>query len=166
MRARGPEGTRVRYTQTGRAQVVKTGGAQWSDEAEEKFFDVLAATCNVRLSAAEVGFTTFTVYRQRRLRADFAERWRAALAQGYARLEMALVEAAADSMEGVEFDADRPIPQMTAAEAMNLLKLHRADVNGGKPGRPGQFAKPRSLDELRDGIVRKIEAIRAVYGDA
>jgi hypothetical protein len=163
-RGAGPAGSRVRYDQSGHAKRVKTGGYQWSEEAEEAFFDHLAASCNVRASAAAVGFTTFTVYRQRRLRPEFAARWQAALEQGYARLEMALVEAAADSLDGVEFDAERPIPKMSVDQAMNLLKLHRAEVRGVGGARPGRFAAPRGIEHYRASILRKLEAIRNARG--
>ena len=165
-RGAGPEGSLVRYGPTGRAQRVKTGGHQWSEEAEEAFFDHLAASCNVRASAEAVGFTTFTVYRQRRLRPDFAEKWQAALAQGYARLEMALVEAAAESLDGVEFDAERPIPKMTVEQAMNLLKLHGPEARGERGGRPGRFATPRGIEYYRESILKKIVAIRVARGEA
>lgn len=162
--ARAVAGSRVRYGENGRAKRIKTSGAQWSEEAEERFFDALAASCNVTLSAAEVGFTTFTVYRQRRMRPDFAERWAGALAQGYARLEMALVEAAVDTVDGREFDAERPIPRMTVAEAMNLLKLHGPEVRGERRG-PGNPRRRRTLDEVRGSIIKKIEAIENMPSD-
>lgn len=165
-RGAGPTGSRVRYGPTGRAQRIKTGGHQWSDEAEELFFDHLAASCNVRGSAEAVGFTTYTVYRQRRLRPEFAEKWRIALAQGYARLEMALVEAAVDSLEEIDFDADRPIPRLTVEQAMNLLKLHGPEVREERAGRPGRLAAPKSVEYYRESILRKIAAIRAARGAA
>lgn len=143
---------------------MKTGGAQWSDEAEEAFFDQLGATCNVRASAAAVGFTTFTVYRQRRLRPEFRARWQAVLEQGYARLEMDMVQAALDTFEGEDFGADRPIPRMTVDQAMNLLKLHRAEARGEQRGRPGRRAVPRGIEYYRESIRRKVEAIRLLDG--
>jgi hypothetical protein len=157
----GPAGSRVRYDQSGRAKVVKTGGYQWSDEAEEGFFDQLAASCNVRASAAAVGFTAFTVYRQRRMRADFAAKWQAALEQGYARLEMALVEAANDSLAGVTFDADRPIPKMSVEQAMNVLRAHRNEVRGDGQKGPGNPGGPPRLEEVRARIEKKVRAIKA-----
>ena len=156
----GPAGSRVRYGPTGRAQRIKTGGYQWSDEAEEAFFDHLGATCNVCASAEAVGFTTFTVYRQRRLRPEFAARWQAVLEQGYAALEMALVQAALDSLDGVEFYGDRPIPKMTVEQAMNLLKLHRAEARGEQGGRPGRRPVPRGIEFYRESIRKKVAAIR------
>lgn len=154
-------GSRVRYGENGRAKRIKTGGAQWSDEAEELFFDVLAASCNVRMATAETGFTTPTVYCQRRLRPEFSMRWAVALEQGYARLEMALVEAACDTLDGAEFDTERPIPKMTVEQAMNVLRAHRNAVEGdGKRG-PGRHARRRSFEDVRESVAKKIAAIQA-----
>lgn len=151
---------RVRGARNRRLVQVKTNGAQWSDVAEEEFFDHLAATCNVSASAAAVGFSTFTVYRQRRMRPDFAARWQAAIEQGYARLEAALIEAANDSLQDVAFDPDRPIPRMTIDQAMNVLRAHRNTVSGNGRGGPGRHARPRPLEEVRGSILKKVEAIR------
>lgn len=160
----GPAGSRVRYGPTGRAQRVKTGGHQWSDEAEEAFLAHLAETCNVRASVAAVGFTHFTVYRHKRLRPDFAAKWQAVLAFNYARLEMALVAAALESLGELEIDADRPFANMTVEQAMNLLKLHGPEARGESGGRAGRRPQPRGIDHYRESILRKAEAIRAARG--
>ena len=157
----GPAGSRVRYDQSGRAKLVKTGGYQWSDEAEEAFFDHLSATCNVRASAEAVGFTTFTVYRQRRLRPEFAERWRVVLEFAFDRLEMALVKAAQDSLDGLEFGEDRPIPKMSVEQAMNVLRAHRNEVRGDGRRGPGRFGRPPKFEEVRASIEKKVRAIKA-----
>lgn len=156
----GPAGSRVRYGPTGRAQRIKTGGHQWSDEAEEAFLDHLAETCNVRASAAAVGFTTFTVYRHKRLRPDFAAKWQAVLALNYDRLEMELVAAALESLGDLAVDPDRPIAKMTVEQAMNLLKLHRPEARGERGGRAGRRPLPRGIEHYRRSIIRKVEAIR------
>lgn len=164
-RGGGPAGSRLRYGNDGRPKRVKTGGYQWSDEAEVGFFDNLGATCNVRASAEAVGFTTFTVYRQRRLRPDFAARWEAVLEHGVARLKMELLRSALDTLAGAEFGPDRPIPPMTAEQAMNLVKLHQAEARGERGGRPGCYAIPRGIDHYRASILRKLEAIRESRGE-
>lgn len=163
--SRGPAGTIHRYAEGSRAKLIRTSGARWSDEAEEIFIDALAATCNVTAAAEACGFTTEAIYRRRRRHADFAAKWDAAARQGYARIEMALVRTAADTLEGLEI-TDHPIPKMTVAEAMNLLKLHRATAGDGKGYRFGHHARPRPLEELREGILRKVEAIKAARGEA
>lgn len=162
-RGGGPEGSRVRYGEGGRAKLIRTKGRQWSDEAEIIFFDALAASCNVRHAAEAAGATVYTVHRQRRLRPEFALRWDAALAQGHARLEMALVEAALDSLENVDFDAERPIPRMTVDQAIRIVQLYRGPVRGDGAA-PGRRPRRRSLDEVRASILKKLEAIENARG--
>lgn len=166
MAKKAKAGTVVRYGMTGRGMRVKTGGAQWNDAAEAEFFDQLAASANVRLSAEAVGFTTFTVYRQRRMRPDFAAKWKVAVAQGYARLELALLQAAIDSIEDVTFDGERPIPKMTVEQAMNVLRAHRHELAGEGRRGPGNPARRRTLDEVRASILKKVRAIRAAEDGA
>ncbi len=144
-----------------RLRRVKNNGWFWSEEAEQAFFDHLATSCNVTAAADAAGFCTPTVYRLRRQRPEFAARWQAALEQGYAKLEMALLEAANASLEDREFDAGQPIPKMTVEQAMNVLRAHRNAI-AGRDRNPGRRARPRSLDEVRESILRKVEAIRAM----
>lgn len=139
-------------------QIVEITGHRWTEDAEAKFIDTLSASCNVRLAAAAAGFSTEAIYRRRRNDPGFAERWHAALAQGYARIEMALVARAADTMEGIAPDSDSPIPTMTVGEMIAILKLHRSSVTG-EGNHPGWRARPRSLAEVRASILTKFEAI-------
>ena len=113
------------------------------------------------MAADAAGFATPTVYRQRQMRPDFAVRWQCALEQGYARLEMAMVEAACDSLSDKEYGANRPIPKMTVEQAMNVLRAHRNAVEGDGQRGPGAHRRRRSLDEVRDSIAKKIAAIEA-----
>lgn len=156
--------TRITAGAKQRPRRQKAGSYFWDDAAEAIFFDTLAATCNVTASAQAAGFTTPTVYEHRRKRPGFADRWQAALEQGYARLEMTLLQAANDSLAGVPFDADRPIPRMTVDQALDVLRAHHQRVTGGPHRGPGRYARPRPLDEVRAGIERKIRAIRAARG--
>lgn len=158
----------IRQSRKKRPQRQKTGGAMWSEAAEEQFFDLLAATANVSLACGETGFTTPTVYRLRRMRPDFAARWAAALDQGYARLEMTLVETANASIDQQAFTEPRAIPRMTVEQAMNVLRAHRNEITGTGTGRggPGRRARRRTLDEVRESILRKIEAIDPSLGYA
>lgn len=152
-----PAGEVIVIGKSGRPQRVETRRL-WSEKAEQIFLDHLAATCNVRASADAAGFSNVAVYRRRRKWPGFAERWDAALVQGYSRLEAVMLANAADTMEGLPPDPDVPIPPMSVADALNLLRLHRAAVKGG-PAQDYKHRKKRSLDEVRASIVRKLEAI-------
>lgn len=159
-----PTGEVIVIGKSGRPQRVSSGSRFWSDKAEQIFLDHLAATCNVRASADAAGFSNVAVYRRRRKWPGFAERWNAALAQGYARLEAVMLANAADTMEGRPPDPDAPVPPMSVADALNLLRLHRAAVKGGAP-QDYKHRKMKSLDEVRASIARKLEAIERSDAD-
>ena len=62
----------VRPAKNGKTQVVCNSGKRWTDKSERIFLEMLAATCNVRLAAAECGFSTCTVYKRRMRYPGFA----------------------------------------------------------------------------------------------
>lgn len=78
------------------AAVRKDG---WTKARREGFFAMLSATCNVRASAAAMGMTDCGAYYLRRRDPVFAARWQEALAEGYGRLEQALMALA---LEGID----------------------------------------------------------------
>jgi hypothetical protein len=155
----GIEGTGVARGRWG-PQVIASKGGRWSDEAETVFLDNLAATCNVTLSAQACGFSTQALYTRRRNDAAFMQRWDAALAHGYAHLEALMVQRAIEVFEGFAPDPDAPvrIPEVSVQDALILLGHHRRRIEGGPRSRR-EWARPRSLDEVRDSILRKLEAI-------
>lgn len=159
---KGPTGTFLRASGKDGPQRIASNGARWTDEAEALFLDHLAASCNVRLSAEAAGFSKEALYRRRRVDPDFAQAWQTALEQGYVRLEMLLVEGATATASPPADRAERallPFPEMTVREAIVILQLHRASVKGdGTTRGAGWRARPRRLDDVRDSILRKLEA--------
>ena len=153
----GPSGTALRASGKDGPQCIASSGKRWTDEAEARFLDVLAATCNVGAAAAAAGFSRDGLYKRRRRDPVFAKRWQAALELGAARLHALLLQRAIEALEGFAPDPDTPIPQMTVKDALAILALHRRELEGGPRRR--QWARPRSLDEMRDSILRKLEAI-------
>ena len=85
----------VRASSSGRPCIVRAGPGRWSVAAERRFLKSLASTANVKASAEAAGVSANAVYARRAQWPGFADRWQAALAQGYARLEASLVEEAA-----------------------------------------------------------------------
>ncbi|MFN3389783.1 MAG: hypothetical protein ACK40O_12725 [Allosphingosinicella sp.] len=159
----GPAGLCVRAGGKDGSQLVETRGHRWSEEAQEIFLDHLGATCNYSLSAKRTGFSKEAIFRRRRRDPVFARLCFEATSQGYARIEALLVETAERLLDGRGPDPDSPIPAMTVAEAIAVLKLHRPEVRGeGKA--PGWRARPRSLDEMRDSILKKLSAFERSRG--
>ncbi|MEP7350808.1 MAG: hypothetical protein ABI668_12785 [Sphingorhabdus sp.] len=142
-------------------QSIEANDRYWTDEVEDRFFAELAATCNVKASAAAVNFTTATVYAHRKQRPEFAARWQDALDHGYVRLEMKLLEAANDSLEGKPWDKERPIPPLTVEQVLKAIKMHQASVKLGFPARRGNTGLPLPLDAVKEDIERKVRAIIA-----
>jgi len=161
--ARAPlPGRVVRPAINGKTQVIEVrSGRRWTDKSERIFLETLAATCNVRLSAATCGFSTVAVYKRRMRYPGFAALWAEAIEQGYARIEAMLVERATDSVVRVKLDGDwDPAGEaMSNADLMNLLKLHRGTARGGRAQNYGWASKPPDMEAVRKGIMRKIEAI-------
>jgi hypothetical protein len=158
-----PAGRVVRPERNGKTKVVRTTAQRWSDKAEALFLEELAATCNVRAAAAACGFSTVAIYKRRMRWPAFAEAWALAIEQGYANLEAMLVERATDSLlpsaEAAVAEGAARGPTMSIGDAMNLLRLHRASVHGGRPQDYGWREKAPDIEDVRASILRKIEAI-------
>jgi hypothetical protein len=154
-----PAGTTILLGKDG-PQLIRSTGKRWSDAAETIFLDHLAATCNVTAAAEACGFSARAVYARRRNDPAFAKRWQAALETGYVHIEALLMQRAVEALEGFAPDpaAAAVVGQMTVKEARELLGHHRAAVHGGPRSRR-QWARPRSLDEVRDSILRKLAVV-------
>ena len=137
-------------------QVVRTRLKQWTPRVEARFLAALRNSCNVNRACAHVGLTKGSAYRHRDRWPDFQKRWDQAIEDGYDALSMATV-AAAGAMLG---DTDMvPEPEMgvpTVGQAIQALQLHQRRMRG-EPYRRGWRRRPRTLDEVRDSILRKLE---------
>jgi hypothetical protein len=97
-----------------------------SDEQIETFFSELADTCNVVRSAKAAGFTANWAYRKRKMDAGFRAGWARAIAEGYAKLELVLLDRA---MNGTvkrvpSGGSEKRIREYPNQLAMALLKRH------------------------------------------
>ncbi|HZF42421.1 MAG TPA: hypothetical protein VEZ48_03335 [Sphingomonadaceae bacterium] len=102
-----------------------------SPAAEQRFLTALAACANVRLAARAAGFSHASFYARKRRHPGFARQWQAALAQGYERLQLALLESwSADShdQDAWAHNAPPPMPPMSANQALQLMYLHQKEA--------------------------------------
>lgn len=152
----GPAGSAILVGKDG-PQLIRSTGKRWTDAAEGMFLDHLAATCNVAASAAAAGFSRTAVNARRRRDPGFAQRWQAALEIGYSRIEALLLRRAEEALEGWAPDTELPIPPMSIKDAIAIIGHHRRAAERGPRSRR-QWARPRSLDEMRDSILAKLEA--------
>jgi hypothetical protein len=145
----------VRGTNGRRAQIARARIKGWSPKVEARFLAALAATCNVKAACAAVELSAASAYQRRNRGYDFAERWDAAIEEGYARLEAGLVEAGCNYLSG-----EAPLPEVTvsaitAAEALHLLHMHKHQVLGlGK--RPGGAPAKASNAEIIAALRKRL----------
>lgn len=145
-----------------RTQIARArAGIGWSPRIETRFLTTLAQTCNVKASCTAAGVSKTAAYAHRKRWPEFARRWDAALKEGGMRLEVGLIQRGCNLFSPDEqvLDADgERLPPMSVEQALSLLRLHRRRLNGlGKRG--AAWRRPRTLDEVRDSILRKLEAI-------
>lgn len=152
-----------------RTQIARARLKQWTPRIEARFLDVLAGNANVKAACAAVGLTQASAYNHRHRRASFRDRWDAALAVGYARIETAMV-GQLGAMLGSGMDADgcerETTPDLTITHlnvdaALQALRLHQRRVQGtGNP--PGAVRRRvATIEEIEAEILRRIAAITA-----
>ena len=152
----GPPGTILRPAKNHQSKLIRTRGKRWSLAAEERFLTHLAASANISAAAEEAGFSTTAIYKRRLSDPHFAARWVQALEVGYTRLECLALEAGAATLGGTTFNSGTPLPPMTAADVLNLLRLHRAAVKGGSPQRYAWRAQEPDIEEVRAEVLRRV----------
>ncbi|WP_375382621.1 hypothetical protein [uncultured Sphingomonas sp.] len=158
----------------GRSRIQPAGHGRWSAGKEQLFLQELAATGNVRGAAAAVGMSTTALYARKAKWPGFADRWRAALREGWERLEEGLLRAAADTLDPPDTAPPiagpaapdralfRDAAAMTIDQALILWKAHRAEAKGELDARNAGAARRRaepSMDEVREEVLRRVRAL-------
>lgn len=133
-----------------------------SDEQVAIFFATLAETCNVVRSAKAAGFTANWAYRKRKTDAGFRNAWAEAVREGYAKLELVLLERAIKGTPKPVFRRDgseRIVREYSNTLAVALLKRHAetADSASYEPAR-------EELEEIRERILERLERLRTRDG--
>ena len=141
-----------------RVQIARARMRGWSPRVEERFLAALGATCNVKAACAAVGLTAASAYRHRARWPAFARRWRAAVEEGYDRLEMGLIEAAGNFLSGESLPDAEPLSAMTVDHAIHLLHMHKHEVHR-IGARPGLRAREPDIEVVRAHILRLVGAL-------
>jgi hypothetical protein len=154
----------VRLSKREGAQIVRAGEGRWSPGVEAEFFAWLAAGFGVNHAARQIGFSTTALYRRRLADPAFAERWAEVLKAGLERNDGLLIDSVARSLDpDVIASAAEDLPRPTIAEAIQIQRLYRRDgEEGAARGRSAWPARPRSLGEVHESILRKLSAIARV----
>lgn len=136
---------------------VREGG--WTKAKRAAFLDLLAATCNVRASAQQIGMNPASVYRLRRRDPQFADLWRAAILTGYDRLEEMLLAHAGAGVNDVAIGETEIEPAPFDPKlAMDLLRQHRPTIeNRRKP--PWGRLERSDRAEAEAALLKKLDAL-------
>lgn len=136
---------------------------RWGRETEEIFFDELAQTANITHAAQMAGKTTRSARYRRRVCPDFAARWLEALSEGYAMLELLMLNHALHGVDRVETmrDAKGKVKQEKTVRsyphivAMRLLQAHREEVERYRAIEMTPVAHdPASVERIRAEMAR------------
>ena len=140
----------------------------WTKTKQQAFLDHLAATANVASATATVKFKEGAAYDYRRKSPEFRTAWQAALCEGYAKLELMMLERAMRALQPLAQGEDAPDPARTKADeysnklVMALLAAHRASVKGEKSEAP---AKPiAEITDPRAEFERRFDTMRLTMG--
>ena len=132
------------------------GAARFDARARRAFLDHLAMTANVAASARAAGIAPHLAYATRRRNVEFASLWQAALTEGFARLEGALLAEALSAVSGKVSDATLK----SRAQKHRLgLAMHRASVRGG--GKSVAPPEPKRDRAMADKVAAKIRGMHA-----
>ncbi len=143
----------------GKKPQLRRSEGRFTARRRRTFMEELAGTCNVTAAAAAAGISTTIVYRLRLRSAEFRAEWARALREGYARLEIMLLERAMNgTVKTVEraggvIDRTHEYPN---AIALQLLRMHKDSAAEAEA-----VHDPNEVDEVRRRIMRKLAAVRA-----
>ena len=164
----------------GRVQKVRGRRKLFGKARQGVFLRKLAATCNVAASAAAAGVTAQCVYQRRAGDVEFRERWGVAVEEGYAALELRLLEAAMgrggegggdDWHEPSDGEPPHPSP-LPAGErealdkdlALHLLREHKRERGARRESPPA--LRGASWGEVEDYFMARLRALRVrIDGD-
>ena len=119
----------------------------------------------MQASAAAAGVAVSTVYANRMRDAGFRADWQAALEQGYARLEAALIERAMRGEGRIPIRGDKAVEGPEAPEeidwekGMELLRHHQRGLARVAQRNPTHVPKRVEIGTVTAKLIRKLKAI-------
>ena len=151
----------VRSSRHGRPCVMRAGPGRWSAAKEAMFLAALEESANVSRAAEAAGISTTALYARRRREPAFAEAWASAVRGGYLDVEALAIENAKAVLSGAPAPSGtgRLTGEMSVADAINILRLHRSAVKGGAPQRYDWRAQEPDIEDVRAEVLRKVAAM-------
>lgn len=136
----------------------KQAPRDWTSAKETTYVEVLAETCNFTRAAEAAGVSTSSAWKRRKTNAAFRAGCREAIAAGYQRLELALLDRALNGSEKIvtrKDGSEERVREYPNAVALTLLRLHR-ETAAEVANEPDQV----DVAELRERLVNKLERLR------
>ena len=147
-----------------RRRRVSASHRHWTKAHERKFLEGLAALCNVKLAARQAKVSTSAAYVRRTKDATFRAAWEAALATGYAQLELMMLERALHGVEKTVIARDgtkTAMREFNDRVALALMRMHRDTAKtADEPVADVEY------EEARDRIIARIERLRELDHEA
>ena len=130
----------------------------WTKAKEQLFLATLAETCNVTAAAEAAGVSVSSAYARRKKVAAFRAGWAEAIAEGYQRLELVMLERALNGTEKIVVRRDGSEERMREYPnqiALHLLKMHRESAMEA-------IEEPAEADieEVRERLFEKLQRLR------
>ena len=138
--------------------------SDWTQEKAERFVEVLADSCNVSLAARAIGRSVGNVYIQRNKDGAFRAAWDQALAIGYARLELMMLERALHGVEKVvtlKSGESKTMREYNDRVALALLRWHRDAVATIHES----SAEGGGYEDACERILERLQRLREREGD-
>ena len=143
-------------------RVKRVSAERWGKRKEKIFFDELAATNNIRRSAAAAGVSYNAVHARRLRDPLFAAKWDAVARSARAAIDMHLIQEAQKRFDPETLDLPDGPPQVTIDQAIKISQIGAARDKGARD----PFADPTANmgeeedEELRERLIRKLLALR------
>ena len=153
----------IRRVRGGRLQITLTRNGHMTADIEAEFLRLLRITGNFSASARAVGFQPASVTHRMKTWPAFAAACREALDEASVRLEYELIGYAHALLrrpgEAAEAGIDEGDVPFDPKEAMRIIAFLDSRKAGRTTRGPKKGPPERTLEEARDSILRKIEAI-------
>jgi hypothetical protein len=149
----------VKYERGGKPIKATQRKDGWTKPRRDLFLNALADTCNVAASCRAAGMSSGAIYPLRQRDPAFRRAWAEALREGYARLELAMLDRAINGIDRPVFRLGQRVDtvrEYSDGAAMRLLMHHQA---AAEMATPGELA-PSEVAEARATIERRIKAIK------
>jgi hypothetical protein len=134
----------------------------WTKPKRDLFLAELAQTANVSASARKAKMKEPQAYSERRKSSTFREAWAEALSEGYAKLELMMLERAMSALGAKpdEVDAAKTkLQEYSNKLAMTLLTAHRASVRDGRGLRTDASAGFNHMVDVKSRLSAKFDVM-------